>query len=49
MNEIQDPLSLPQEPAPPPKRNIKLVIAYNGAAYHGWQRQAQFITIGRQG
>ena len=23
----------------PPRRNIKLVIAYNGAAYHGWQRQ----------
>jgi tRNA U38,U39,U40 pseudouridine synthase TruA len=22
------------------RRNIKLVIAYNGAAYHGWQRQA---------
>jgi len=24
----------------PDRRNIKLVIAYNGAAYHGWQRQA---------
>ena len=24
-------------------RNIKLVIAYNGAAYHGWQRQAEGI------
>ena len=24
----------------PPRRNIKLVISYNGAAYHGWQRQA---------
>ena len=24
----------------PERRNIKLVIAYNGAAYHGWQRQA---------
>jgi tRNA pseudouridine38-40 synthase len=23
-----------------PTRNIKLVIAYNGRAYHGWQRQA---------
>jgi len=23
------------------RRNIKLVIAYNGAAYHGWQRQAE--------
>jgi tRNA pseudouridine38-40 synthase len=27
-------------------RNIKLVIAYDGSAYHGWQRQAQgFITV----
>jgi len=26
-----------------PKRNIKMVIAYNGAAYHGWQRQAAGI------
>lgn len=24
----------------PPRRNIKLVIAYDGSAYHGWQRQA---------
>lgn len=24
----------------PSRRNIKLVIAYNGAAYHGWQRQS---------
>ncbi len=23
-----------------PTRNIKFVIAYNGAAYHGWQKQA---------
>ena len=30
----------------PPRRNIKLVVAYNGAAYHGWQRQAEgFDTI----
>jgi len=30
----------------PPRRNIRLVIAYNGAAYHGWQRQARgFDTI----
>jgi len=27
----------------PPRRNIKLVVAYNGAAYHGWQRQAEGI------
>ena len=24
-------------------RNLKFVIAYNGAAYHGWQRQAEGI------
>ena len=29
------------ESPPPPRRNIKLVIAYDGAAYHGWQRQAE--------
>ena len=29
--------------AQPTSRNIKLVIAYNGAAYHGWQRQAEGI------
>jgi tRNA pseudouridine38-40 synthase len=27
----------------PCRRNIKLVIAYNGAAYHGWQKQAEGI------
>ena len=26
-----------------PARNLKLVIAYNGTAYHGWQRQAAGI------
>jgi len=26
-----------------PNRNIKMVIAYNGAAYHGWQRQVDGI------
>lgn len=26
------------------KRNLKMVIAYNGSAYHGWQRQARGIT-----
>lgn len=31
-----------------PKRNIKLVIAYNGAAYHGWQRQAAGIDTVQQ-
>lgn len=25
----------------PPRRNIKLVVAYDGANYHGWQRQAE--------
>lgn len=39
------PSSLP--PAEPverpslPRRNLKMVVAYNGAAYHGWQRQAE--------
>jgi len=28
-----------------PARNLKLVIAYNGAAYHGWQRQADVPTV----
>ena len=27
----------------PPRRNVKLTIAYDGAAYHGWQRQAEGI------
>jgi tRNA pseudouridine38-40 synthase len=27
----------------PPRRNVKLVIAYDGTAYHGWQRQAEGI------
>ena len=26
-----------------PARNIKLVVAYNGAGYHGWQRQADGV------
>jgi len=29
-------------------RNIKLVIAYNGAAYHGWQRQADNLPTVQQ-
>jgi len=32
----------------PPRRNIKLVIAYNGAAYHGWQRQEDGIDTIQQ-
>ncbi|HUT01941.1 MAG TPA: tRNA pseudouridine(38-40) synthase TruA [Phycisphaerae bacterium] len=31
-----------------PRRNIKLVIAYHGAAYHGWQRQAEGIDTVQQ-
>jgi tRNA pseudouridine38-40 synthase len=27
-------------PPPPARRNLKLVVAYKGTAYHGWQRQA---------
>lgn len=30
------------------KRNLKLVIAYNGAAYHGWQRQAEDLDTVQQ-
>jgi len=30
------------------RRNIKLVVAYNGAAYHGWQRQAGGIDTVQQ-
>ncbi len=33
---------------PTSRRNIKLVIAYNGAAYHGWQRQADGIDTVQQ-
>jgi tRNA pseudouridine38-40 synthase len=31
------------ETQPPQRRNVKLVVAYNGAAYHGWQKQANGI------
>ncbi|MCD4699160.1 MAG: tRNA pseudouridine(38-40) synthase TruA [Phycisphaerae bacterium] len=33
---------------PASRRNIKLVIAYNGSAYHGWQRQAYGIDTVQQ-
>ena len=26
-------------------RNLKVIISYNGAAYHGWQRQHNRITV----
>jgi tRNA pseudouridine38-40 synthase len=29
-------------------RNVKLVVAYNGAAYHGWQRQADGLDTVQQ-
>ncbi|MFP4105143.1 MAG: tRNA pseudouridine(38-40) synthase TruA [Phycisphaerae bacterium] len=32
----------------PPRRNINLVIAYNGMKYHGWQRQADGIDTVQQ-
>jgi tRNA pseudouridine38-40 synthase len=32
----------------PPRRNVRLVIAYHGGAYHGWQRQAQGIDTVQQ-
>ena len=31
-----------------PRKNVKLVIAYNGANYHGWQRQADGIDTVQQ-
>ncbi len=31
-----------------PTRNIKFIIAYNGAAYHGWQRQAEGLPTVQQ-
>jgi len=31
--------------SPPPSRNIKLTIEYDGSAYHGWQRQANALTV----
>ena len=27
------------------KKNIKLILEYDGTAYHGWQRQKNGITI----
>ena len=30
------------------RRNVKLVVAYNGAAYHGWQRQADGLDTIQQ-
>ena len=26
-------------------RNIKMILEYNGARYHGWQRQANRLTV----
>lgn len=28
-----------------PERNIKLILAYDGSNYHGWQRQKNGVTI----
>ncbi|MHC4985377.1 MAG: tRNA pseudouridine(38-40) synthase TruA, partial [Planctomycetota bacterium] len=36
------------EPTDGPTRNVKLVIAYNGAAYHGWQRQTDDLPTVQQ-
>jgi tRNA pseudouridine38-40 synthase len=38
-----DPATAPPEPLRP--RNIRLVIAYRGTAYHGWQKQPGLPTI----
>jgi tRNA pseudouridine38-40 synthase len=33
---------------PPARRNLKLVIAYDGSRYHGWQRQAAGLPTVQQ-
>jgi len=33
------------EPSEHPERNIRLILAYDGTRYHGWQRQQNQITI----
>jgi len=45
-----DPTPVISAPSPffPARRNVKLVIAYNGAAYHGWQRQSPDIDTVQQ-
>lgn len=42
---MPDAADNPDEPEAS-RRNIKMIVAYHGAAYHGWQRQAeQYDTV----
>ncbi|HAU37574.1 MAG TPA: tRNA pseudouridine(38-40) synthase TruA [Phycisphaerales bacterium] len=45
---VNEPTEQPACPAPAARRNIRLVVAYHGAAYHGWQRQAEGIDTVQQ-
>ena len=44
----EEPASALADPDDSCKRNLKLVIAYNGAAYHGWQRQVAEVDTVQQ-
>ncbi len=39
--DAPDTPEVPPAQGLPPRRNLKLVIAYDGSRYHGWQRQAE--------
>lgn len=42
------PAATPQPAPPPARRNVKLVLAYDGSNYHGWQRQAAGVDTIQQ-
>jgi tRNA pseudouridine38-40 synthase len=51
VTQLNNNPSLGPDQAPgdlPPRRNIKLVVGYHGAAYHGWQRQAGGLATVQQ-